>query len=115
MDTSSDQSLLRTATDSGMFKLLFPVIVTAAIGMLNNSVNKVDTHLENIDRAQQKSVLDTAEVVSRVTAIEKLIDSKSPQRDQQISDLTKSVETLKQSVELLNYRVTEYDRDRPKR
>lgn len=109
MDTPTDQSLLRTATDSGMFKLLFPVIVTAAIGMLNNSVNKVDTHLENIDRAQQKTDLQTADVISRVVAIEKVIEQKSPERDRQISDLTSSIATLKQSVELLNYRVSELD------
>lgn len=117
------QSPLRQATDTGIFKIVVPTILGFALTFVNNSVKEQTATVSSLKDAVQElkrsQELDKVDLANRVAAIEKFIPAKSAERDhqmeamnQQISDLTKSVADLKDSVLLLTYKV---DPDRPHR
>lgn len=116
-------SLLSIATDTGTYKVLLPVLLSAGLGWVNHSIdrqtessNRQNEHMQSIDSTLQSlkrsQEMDKQDLVNRVAAIEKYIPDKVAERNQQmnivnqqISDLTKSVVDLKESVVLLTYKI----------
>lgn len=116
-------SPLRLATDSGTYKVLLPIILSAGLGWLNNSIDKQTAHIasmeQSIQKVQRDQELDKTNLVNRVEKIEKFIPDKVQERNEQmaamnrqIADLAKSVTDLKESVTMLTYR---FDSDHRKK